>query len=332
MTAGQHKPAGIGILQADAPASLKTPSSRPTPDQVAARANAKLREAEATASQAIFKLGGLADNSLFAEDAPTEDKTHGARKGSRDGSPLDQQYIKYLAPVLNPKPNARARWQRRMVIRHVKFRGRLTKEMRLARTERTLLSRSHFFKTSMKKLAPLARQIAGKPINEAILQMRFSKKKAAQDVRKHLIQARDEAIVAKGMGLGQVQSTGARSNRAPSASPEPSINPLPSTHTPGLALRSKSPDPTSIYIAQAWINRGPYGRDLDYRARGRVNTLRPPYTGISVLLKEEATRSREQKENEAKDIRKRVKKGLGGMWSQLPDRKIIGPQGQHILW
>ncbi|KAL8864738.1 MAG: hypothetical protein Q9174_007241 [Haloplaca sp. 1 TL-2023] len=52
---------------------------------------------------------------------------------------------------------------------------------------------------------PLARQIAGKPIDEAIIQMRFSKKKAARDVKKHLEYARDEAIVKRGMGLGMVQ-------------------------------------------------------------------------------------------------------------------------------
>ena len=77
----------------------------------------------------------------------------------------------------------------------------MTKEMQIARTERKHLAKSHFFKTSMKKLAPLPRQIPGKSVDEAILQMRFSKKKVAAEVQEHLIQARNEAITVRGMGL-----------------------------------------------------------------------------------------------------------------------------------
>jgi ribosomal protein L22 len=48
-------------------------------------------------------------------------------------------------------------------------------------------------------------QIAGKTVEEALVQLRFSKKKVARDVWKGLKMARDEAIVARGMGLGKVQ-------------------------------------------------------------------------------------------------------------------------------
>ena len=37
--------------------------------------------------------------------------------------------------------------------------------------------------------------------------MRFSVKKAARDVREHLITARNEAIVVRGMGLGSVAAS-----------------------------------------------------------------------------------------------------------------------------
>jgi len=57
--------------------------------------------------------------------------------------------------------------------------------------------------------------------------------------------------------------------------------------------------------------------------------MRPPHTGLSVLLKEEKTRTREKMEKEAKAIRRRMGKN---MWTQLPDRKIQGPQGQYVLW
>ena len=336
-----------------------TPSKAtiPDPDAAAASVKAKLKEQENAANALAIKMGDLADNSLFAGEESQQAK--GGKEGGKavaerdmpkNPLSLESRNPNNLAPVLNPRPTARVRWQRRMLIRQIRRRGRLTKEMRLARTERTSLSRSHFFKTSMKKLAPLARQIAGKPIDEAILQMRFSAKKVAKDVRKHLIQARDEAVVARGMGLGLPSPadisnpSSAAIETPPSSTEDPSSTPQPSTlfaadpsitlplphQNPTKSFRDgHTPDPTSIYIAQAWTNRGPYGRAPDYRAFGRINIMRPPHTGLSVLLKEEKTRTREKMEKEAKAIRRRVGKN---MWTQLPDRKIQGPQGQYVLW
>ena len=100
-----------------------------------------------------------------------------------------------------------------------------------------------------------------------------------------------------------------------------------------------------MYIDQAWIGRGKYGTDYDYRARGKVNRLRPPLTseslpgwtrnpffarrltfstGISIKLKEEATRIRIAREREEK---KRNRKP----WVQHPDRPITA-QRQYVLW
>lgn len=233
-----------------------------------------------------------------------------------------------MAPVLNPKPNARARWQRKMVIRHVRRGGRLTKEMKIARTERKHQSQSHFFKTSVKKLMPLARQIAGKSIDEAILQMRFSKKKMAQDIRSHLMQARNEAVVQKGMGVNPLH------NMTPTLPVgavvlDPGITPPAENERPTKSLKAgEERYETDMYVAEAWVNRGPYGKKPEYRARGRVNLLRPPHAGITVLLKEEKTRTREKTEKEVKAIKKRIGKG---MWTQLPDRPIT-KQSQHVLW
>lgn len=332
-------------------------TSLPDPGTAAASVKAKLKEQEDAAMAAAIEMGDLANNSLFAgeEAQPVEggekhDTVLAERDPKKNLLSLESRNPNNMAPALNPRPTARSRWQRRMVIRQVRRRGRLTKEMRLARTERSHLSRSHFFKTSMKKLAPLARQIAGKPIDEAILQMRFSAKKAAKDVRKHLIQARNEAIVARGMGLGlpspvdtsHPPSAGGEapaaalteitspSTRPTSAASDPSITPPLPYQNPTKSFRDgHTPDPTAIYVAQAWTNRGPYGRALDYRAFGRINIMRPPHTGLSVLLKEEKTRTREKMEKEAKAIRRRMGKN---MWTQLPDRKIQGPQGQYVLW
>jgi ribosomal protein L22 len=290
------------------------------------------------------RLGTLAPNSLFAGEAEQSKKVTTNESSVEPPeeyypedvvSPFSSRNPANMAVVLNPRPNARARWQRRMVIRDIRRRGRLTKAMQIARTERSHLSRSHFFKTSMKKLAPLARQIAGKSIDEAITQMRFSNKKAAIDVRQHLIAARNEAIVARGMGLPPRNSP--PSEVAPTvskATEDPSITPPLPTQRADRGLKRAYDEKkvlqnqTDIYIAEAWTNRGPYGAEADYRAKGRVNMMRPPYTGLSVLLKEEKTRTREKQEKEAKAIRKRMGKN---MWTQLPDRPVVR-QSQQVLW
>jgi len=199
-----------------------------------------------------------------------------------------------------------------MVIRAIRRRGRLTKQEELMRTEREALCKSHWFKTSVKKLVPLARQIAGKNIDDAILQMRFSKKKVAKDVMEHLKHAKNIAIVRYGMGLGSVNGE---------------ILKEPITITLKSGERKVIKDPTSIYIAQAWVNRGPFDVDYEHRARGRINVLRPPHTSISVLLKEEKTRIREWREREEKALRQRKSQ----LWTQLPDRKITA-QNQYYSW
>jgi ribosomal protein L22 len=126
----------------------------------------------------------------------------------------------------------------------------------------------------VKKLGPLARQIAGKPIEEAILQMRFSKKKVAQDLKRHLVYARDEAIVRKGMGLGGVVPEG-----------EEAGEPREEMVTVGDYKRGRGKTvqrpKTAIYIDQAWVGRGPYGKEIDYRARGQAYMMRPPTTSES---------------------------------------------------
>jgi len=92
--------------------------------------------------------------------------------------------------------------------------------------------------------------------------------------------------------------------------------------------KGEAPDPTDIYIAQAWTNKGPYEREPEFRARGQVNILRPPHTGITVFLKEEKTRTREKEEKEARRLKRRMGKS---MWVQLPDRPVTA-QRQHVLW
>ncbi len=321
-------------------------------EAAAARARARIAEQE----QLVPAQGSLADNSLFADPVGSDDSVTSTALGipkplAYDPAALELRNPSHLGAIINPKPKRRSMWHRRMVIRSVRQRGRLTTTIKLARSERSSLSRSHFFKTSMKKLAPLARQIAGKPIDEAILQMRFSKKKVAQEVREHLIEAKHEAIVVRGMGLGHREQE--TSDQAPQPTPTTTITTLPPSVSPAttattviqsqLTPTPSNPatlpgtsiptnpahrSPTDIYISQAWINRGPYGQKPDYRAFGRLYIMRPPNTGLSVLLKEEKTRTREKADKEIKRIRQRMGKS---MWTQLPDRKVTR-QGQYLLW
>ena len=134
--------------------------------------------------------------------------------------------------------------------------------------------------TSIKKLGPLARQIAGKSVDDAIVQMRFSKKKVAADVLKHLEYARDEAIVKRGMGLGGVK-------KAPEVRDEDEGKQV--EERKEIVIRDKKgkkrriKDKTQIYVDQAWVGRGAYGFELDYRARGRVNFMLPPTTSMCLL-------------------------------------------------
>ena len=194
---------------------------------------------------------------------------------------------KNMAAALDPTPRARERWQRKMVIRAVKARWRIDKAVKLARTERSHLSKSAFFKTSIKKLFPLANQITGKPLSEAMVQMRFSKKKAAQDVLRHLEYARDQAVAIKGMGLGQVQVQGQSDERDMEDSQGAEEPQEPKQEEERLIIQDKTgkkrtiTDRSAMYVDEAWVGRGPYGTGFDYRGRGVVNRLRLPYTSKS---------------------------------------------------
>lgn len=231
------------------------------------------------------KTGDLAPGSIFDTPSPTtgpEDEETGIIRDPKN-----------MAAALDPTPGARARWQRKMVIREIRGRGRMSKTVKLARTERSHLSKSEFFKTSVKKLFPLANQIAGKPLGEAMVQMRFSKKKAAQDVLRHLEYARDQAVVMRGMGLGKVQAQTQTQTQAPQVEGKGDEE---GGNEEGEKLEQEEErllvedkrgkkrvvtDRTAMYIDEAWVGRGAYGFGADYRARGNVNRLRLPYTSES---------------------------------------------------
>lgn len=184
----------------------------------------------------------------------------------------------HLARDADPDPRSRARWERKMVVRAVRRAtnpySREPRAERIARTERQLTSRSPWLATSVKKLVKLAHQIQGKTVAEALVQMRYSKKKMAQEVRYQLELARDLAVAERGMGLGAVNAANAAEGDEKKAPAEL------------IEIRTKDgrfvkiDDPTRIYVAEAWVNRGPWrARELIYCSRGRTNIKNRPSTG-----------------------------------------------------
>ncbi|KAH7324484.1 ribosomal protein L22/L17 [Stachybotrys elegans] len=253
----------------------------------------------------MLATGG--DSSIFGDEikqAAAETKTDSG------AMPAPTKTAETTALVTDPNPRARVRWQRKKVIQMVRNGGRLTKEERIKMTERELLHKSEFLPTSLKKLVMLARQIAGKPIDDAITQMKWSKKKMAAEVRYYLEEARDLAIAQRGMGLGAVNG-------------ETLAQPRKIKTRDGKWLEIS--DPTRIYIAQSWIGRGPWrGKELEYKGRGRTGIIKHPSTSFTVILKEEKTRIREYDERQAVKAKR-------GPWVHLPNRPIYG-QRPYYSW
>ncbi|KAF2196733.1 ribosomal protein L22 [Delitschia confertaspora ATCC 74209] len=240
---------------------------------------------------------------LGGETKEGEPQQHGAVPQTE----IDAHTHSLMRMKLDPDPHARHRWERKIVIRSIRRRGRLTKPQQLMRTERESTYTSPFLSTSVKKLTLLMRQIAGKTLDEALVQMRFSKKKVARDVVRGLEIARDAAIAGRGMGV-----------------------PVPEEDRKGKEIELKGgkrkvvTDPTEIYIDQAWVGKGGYSLEPEYRAKGQINMLMHRTTSFSVLLKEEKTRMRISEEIKKKrDNRK--------LWVALPDRPITS-QRQYCLW
>lgn len=200
---------------------------------------------------------------------------------------------KLLELNIDPDPQARRRLERQLVIRRVKRHGRLTKADNIARTERQSVFKSQALPTSTKKLQKVVNQIAGKTVSEALVQLRFSKKRIARDVIKGLEIAQNEAIVGRGMGLGGGKRATRRWEEQRGLPPAGDQSTLISQTAKRAPIRrgviemkdgSKKlvTDPSEIYIDQAWVGKGEMWKSPEFRARGMVNTLRHRTTSKSI--------------------------------------------------
>lgn len=223
----------------------------------------------------------LESTSIFDDELKATDGGEGKGRravGSREsvmGASLLRDHMRH---AIDPDPQSRMRWERRMVTRQVArrldARGRETRDERIRRTEREATSRSAWLATSTKKLVHLAHQISGKTLEEARTQMKFSKKKFAREVLYELDLARDKAVVERGMGLGK-----SNGEFVPGTTEKRTVKDF--RHGKFVEID----DPCRIYVSEAWVNRGPWrGKKPNYRARGRVDLLQMPQASKSHVL------------------------------------------------
>ncbi|KAH7082259.1 ribosomal protein L22/L17 [Paraphoma chrysanthemicola] len=268
--------------------------------------------------------------------SPSEQAALKAKAEARREAIEAQDNLKLSRMNVDPDPAARRRLERRLVISSVKRHGRLTKAQTLARTERQSLYKSQTLPTSVKKLQKVVNQIAGKTVSEALVQLRFSKKRIARDVIKGLEIAQNEAIASRGMSLGsgrlaQERWEAQRAQTDMGTAKDVQIKPtqkkklgVPATIELKDGRKKVVRDPSEIYIEQAWVGKGESWKSPEYRARGQMNLLTHRTTSFSVLLKEEKTRMRISEEIK----KKREKRKL---WTALPDRPVT-TQRQYCLW
>ncbi|KAL5890388.1 39S ribosomal protein L22, mitochondrial [Pyricularia oryzae] len=212
-----------------------------------------------------------------------------------------------------PDPRGNMRFTRKMVTRYVSRaldpEGRETKAERLARTERTLTYRGPVWRLPPKKHVKLARQIAGRTVDDAMIQMRFSKKKFSRDIGITLDAARDEAAVVAGMGL-----------KAP-ADEKFKAEKIQLKNGQWVTIT----DPNKLYIEQAWVNNGRkvFAGFVYPARRGHIPKWSIP-TNLNLVLKEQRTLIRQYKERKAKEDARKP-------WFHLPNRPVTA-QRQHYSW
>ncbi|KAF2729856.1 hypothetical protein EJ04DRAFT_58655 [Polyplosphaeria fusca] len=172
------------------------------------------------------------------------------------------------AQKLDPEAPARRAWERERVIEGIRARGRVSAEIKRLRSERQHLYRSSNLPTSTKKLTKLMHQIAGKTVEEAAVQLRFSKKKVARDVLRGLLTARDEAVVSRGMGRSETARSRADGARVADKQGSEGVE---------IELKrggtKRVVDEREIYVDQAWVGKGEHRKSPEYRAKGQVNIL-----------------------------------------------------------
>ncbi|KAI1770620.1 ribosomal protein L22 [Hypoxylon cercidicola] len=236
----------------------------------------------------------------------------GGGGGGDGGSSIMATRVKeHLERAENPDPRWRVRFLKKKVMQMARTDPSkpLPRDQRIRLSEKQHGSASTHLPTSTKKLVFLSHQIVGKTVDDAITQMRFSKKKMAREVKWQLEEARDYAIAAHGMGLG---SPGARDEK-----------PRKIQTKDGRWIEVQ--DPTTLYVDESWVTKGPWrGARIQYHARSRMSRMWRPTASISIVLKEEKTRIRQHEEK----VEAQAKKAP---WVHLPNRPVTA-QRPYYSW
>ncbi|KAI1262673.1 ribosomal protein L22/L17 [Xylariaceae sp. FL1019] len=216
----------------------------------------------------------------------------------------------HMQRALDPDPRWRVRYQRKKVMQMVRNDGKLSRKEQLKLDEKEVRCDSSALPTSTKKLMFLSRQIAGKTLEDAIAQMRFSKKKMAREVRFTLEEARNKAIASRGMGLGKVNGE---------------LLKEPKKIVTKDGQKVVVYNPTQLYVDESWVTKGqPRGVRIQYHARSRMSRMLRPSARISVVLKEEKTRIRMHDDKVEKERKK-------APWVHLPNRPVTA-QRPYYSW
>lgn len=228
----------------------------------------------------------------WRKDLPAADKAAlKARAEQRRLAVQKEEEKRLLSVNIDPAPTARRSLERKLVIKSLRKHGRMTKAAKILRTERSSLYKSTFLPTSVKKMTKILNQIQGKTVSEALVQLRFSPKKIARDIYKGLIIAQDEAIAARGMGLGDKnalkkwieQRNEVASTLANLDEKTPKTKGVQQVIELKDGKKKLVKDATEIYIDQAWCGRGESWKSPEFRARGKVNMLTHRTTSTSYL-------------------------------------------------
>ncbi|KAI1749555.1 ribosomal protein L22/L17 [Xylaria castorea] len=251
-------------------------------------------------------------STIFDEEIKGEEEQAG--KKPKPAATIQQNsYSKmkeHMEMALNPDPRWKVRYQRKKIMQMVRANGKLSKQEQLKLAEKEVTSKSDMLPTSIKKLGAVSRQIAGKTVDDAITQMRYSKKKAAREVLYQLQEARAIAIAARGMGLGVTNGE---------------LLPKKRMILTKDGNKVEVEDPTRLYVDQSWVTKGPVrGMRIQYHSRGRMSFMKRPTSRVNLILKEEKTRIRLHDERVAKEAKK-------APWIHLPNRPVTA-QRQYYSW
>ncbi|KAI0842348.1 ribosomal protein L22 [Hypoxylon sp. FL0890] len=251
------------------------------------------------------------DEEIKDSERAQREKEEEEKKPAAATGMLGTKVKEHMERAEDPDPRWRVRFLKKKVMQMVRNSDKpLTREQRIKLTEKEHVSASPHLPTSTKKLVHLSHQIVGKTVDEAITQMRFSKKKMAREVKWELELARDRAIAAHGMGLGAADGQALEKPKK-----------IQTKDGSWIEVR----DPTTMYVDQSWVTKGPWrGMRKHYHGRSRTSAMYRPTASISVVLKEEKTRIRQHDEKVEKEAKK-------APWVHLPNRPVTA-QRPYYSW